>query len=329
MPLASCHDVTMILMLMPVHLSIADTFRKGMCNFEVNPGNGSRVIAIFIPVPQFHTTVTNSYECSQCLHHQNLALVLELLFRLQWMCPCWPVIGMYQIRCENFDCSSINPTFWKKICQTISVEVDYLLSILGKEGYAAMDCWMSTDPADKNYAGKFLDYLKNTLDDEISPCVRVYELEDVKKRTDETIDALIDCIQQFAHHVLMGDGSDTAAEFEVQCRLIHAIPGGEIELWKEHLKVSWDKGVSHPLEICHTYYAVESGAAAMCAGKTINAVQKSHQPQNQPQKYSSQYHNCTCQHPPRHDNCPAWDSICKGCWKKGHWQAKCHSSKKN
>ena len=42
----------------------------------------------------------------------------------------------------------------------MSDEVDYLLSILGKEGYAAMDCWMPTHPADKNKAGKFLNYLK-------------------------------------------------------------------------------------------------------------------------------------------------------------------------
>ena len=55
---------------------------------------------------------------------------------------------------------------------------------------------MPMDPADKNDAGKFLDYLESTLDDEISPCVRVYELEDVKKRTDETIDALIENICQ-------------------------------------------------------------------------------------------------------------------------------------
>ena len=101
-----------------------------------------------------------------------------------------------------------------------------------------MDCWMLTDPADKSDAGKFLYYLEIILDDEISPHVRVYELEEFKKRTDETIDALIDHIHQLAHFTLIGDGSDAAVEFEAQCRLIHAIPDGEIELWKELLKVS-------------------------------------------------------------------------------------------
>ena len=74
----------------------------------------------------------------------------------------------------------------------MSDEVDYLLSILGKEGYADMDHWMPTDPTDKNDAGKFFDYIESTLNDEISPYVRAYELEDVKKRTEETTDALID-----------------------------------------------------------------------------------------------------------------------------------------
>ena len=67
----------------------------------------------------------------------------------------------------------------------------------------------------------------------------------------------------------------------------------------------------------------------MCAGKTINVVQKSHWPQKQPQKHPSQCQNCTCQHPPGCDNCLAQESVCKGCLKKGYWQAKCHSRKKN
>ena len=167
-------------------------------------------------------------------------------------------------------------TSWKKIHQIMSDEVDYPLSILGKEGYSAMDHWIPTDPPDKNDAGKFLDYIESTQYDEISPSVRVYELEDVKKRTNETTDALIDCICQLACCALIGDGSDAAVEFEVQSRLILAIPDGDIELWKELLKVSQDKSVSHLLEICHTYCGIESGAAGMCAGKVITVVQKSH-----------------------------------------------------
>ena len=35
--------------------------------------------------------------------------------------------------------------------------------------------------------------------------------------------------------------------------------------------------------------------------------------------------NCICQHPPSRSNCPAHDSACKGCGKKGHWWVKCQS----
>ena len=45
------------------------------------------------------------------------------------------------------------------------------------------------------------------------------------------------------------------------------------------------KNVSHLLEISHMYYTIESGAAAMCAGKAIHTLHQGHQPQkNKPQK---------------------------------------------
>ena len=113
-------------------------------------------------------------------------------------------------------------------------------------------------------------------------------MEDITKRTDKATHALVDHKYQMAHPALIGDGSDVVVEFEVQHRLIHTIPDGNIGLLKELLKVGHDKGLSHLLVICHTYYDVESGAAAMCAGKTINAVQKSYQPKKQPPKQPSQ-----------------------------------------
>ena len=122
--------------------------------------------------------------------------------------------------------------------------LDYLLCILGKEGYAAMDHWVPPDEANKRDPEKFLNYLKSTLDDEISPQVNVYELEDIKKRSDESIDELIDRICQLTHCVQIGNGSDVAIEFEVQCRLIWAIPDANIKLWKELKSQSWEKGVT-------------------------------------------------------------------------------------
>ena len=77
--------------------------------------------------------------------------------------------------------------------------------------------------AHKNDPKNVLDYIEGTLDNEISLRVCVYELEDITKRSDKSIDELVDQIHQLACRAQMGNGSDAAIEFEVQCRLIRAI----------------------------------------------------------------------------------------------------------
>ena len=65
----------------------------------------------------------------------------------------------------------------------------------------------------------------------------------------------------------------------------------------------------------------------MCAGHAVHTVHhtcQAHDPKLQ-MSYAS-CPNCTHQHPPSRHNCPAQDSPGKGCGKKGHRQAKCHSS---
>ena len=151
----------------------------------------------------------------------------------------------------------------------------------------AMDCWVPPDEGHKWDPEKFLYYIESTLDGEISPWVCVYELEDVKERSDKFVDELIDRLHQLTHCVQIGDGSNVTIEFEVQCRLIWAIPDADIRLWKELLKVNCDKKVSDPLEISCTYYAIESGVVAMCAGKAIHALHWDHKPQKtNPQKHT-------------------------------------------
>ena len=59
---------------------------------------------------------------------------------------------------------------WTRICKIKAEEkLDYLLCILGQEGYAAMDRWVPVDEAQKNNVEKFLDYIESMLDNEISP----------------------------------------------------------------------------------------------------------------------------------------------------------------
>ena len=62
-----------------------------------------------------------------------------------------------------------------------------------------MDRWVPADEAHKNDPVKFLDYIESMLDDEISPWVHVYELEDITKMSDKSIDELVNQIHQLAH----------------------------------------------------------------------------------------------------------------------------------
>ena len=66
-----------------------------------------------------------------------------------------------------FKCQ-LETQFW--LCK-IKAEgcLDYLLCILGKEGYAAMDHWVPPNEGHKQDPEKFLNYIESTLDDEISP----------------------------------------------------------------------------------------------------------------------------------------------------------------
>ena len=217
---------------------------------------------------------------------------------------------------------------WTQIHKIKAEEkLDYLLCILGKEGYAAMDRWVPADEAHKNDPKKFLEYIESMLDEEMFPQVHVYELEDITKRSDKSINEQVDQICQLICRAQIRDGSDAAIEFKVQCRLIQVIPDTDIKLHKQLLKVSHDKKVSHLLEICRIYYTVESGAAAMCVGHVVHAVCytcKAHD--SKLQMSYAPCPNCTCQHPSGRCNCPAQDSACKGCGKKGHCQAKCCST---
>ena len=83
-----------------------------------------------------------------------------------------------------------------------------------------MDCWVPPDEGHKWDPERFLNYIESTLDDEISALFCIYELENVKKRSDESINELVDQICQLTCHAQIGDGSDATIEFKVQHRLI-------------------------------------------------------------------------------------------------------------
>ena len=167
-----------------------------------------------------------------------------------------------------------------------------------------MDRWVPADEVHKNDPVKFLDYIQSTLDDEISPQVHVYELEDITKRSDESIDELVDQIHQLSCRAQISNGSDAAIEFEAQCRLIWAIPDTNIKLHKQLLKVSHDKRVSIPTRdlqnILHCW--IRSGCNVCRSSSTCCMhTHQAHDP-----KLLTSYSlcpNCTHQHPPGRHKC--------------------------
>ena len=211
--------------------------------------------------------------------------------------------GLLATRCESFASLRLGPRFTRS---RLREKLDYLLCTLGKEGYVAMNRWVPADEAHKNDPMQFLDYIERTIDDEISPRIHVYKLEDITKRSDESINELVDWICQLTHRAQISNGSDAVIEFEVQCKLIQVVPDADIKLCKQLLKVSHDKRVSHLLDICRTYYTVESGVAAMCAGHVVHAVCHTHQAHDSKLQTSfALCPNCTHRHPPSRHNCPA------------------------
>ncbi|ELU13991.1 hypothetical protein CAPTEDRAFT_185406 [Capitella teleta] len=106
---------------------------------------------------------------------------------------------------------------------------------------AGRRAWSPSATGDRDDYDKFLQYLHTTIDDQIAQKIRVYDLEDIKKKPDESIIELVDRIRQMARLAEIGDNSDKAIEFEVQRRLIRAIPDSDIALRKELLKVQRDK----------------------------------------------------------------------------------------
>ena len=278
-----------------------------MCqNLESIPTDCSRVIDNFV------TPCSCTCSCSNTLPEcQPLPLHLLLIYH-PWPTSCQflyhslHTTGLPATRCASFAYSSASLRLGPEFARS-RLRKSLIICILGKEGYATMDRWVPADEVYKSNPEKFLGcYIESTLDDEISTGVHVYKLEDITERSDESIDELVDGICQLTCRAQISNGSDAVIEFEVQCRLIWAIPDANIELHKQLLKVSHDKRVSHLLEVCRTYYAVESGVAAMCAGHVVHSVH--HTCQAHDPKLLTSYTlcpNCTHQHPPGRNNCPA------------------------
>ena len=95
-------------------------------------------------------------QCLSHLHHlQHLSLV-----KPPSVCHSPHITGMWLTRCMSLELFKCQLDTWFWLCNVKAEEcLEYLLCMLGKEGYAAMDCWVPTDEADKCVPENFLNYL--------------------------------------------------------------------------------------------------------------------------------------------------------------------------
>ena len=162
---------------------------------------------------------------------------------------------------------------WFVLCGVRNfLALDAILSSLGKKEYAIHDEWVM-DAATKQDWQAFLCHFESTLDIEVGPRVKVYDLEAICKKRDETACELVACIQQMASQAHNRNGSVAANEFEVQHRFIRAITDDEIELQCGLLAAPITATTNELLTIAESYYAVECGAQMMSSsGTSVNAV---------------------------------------------------------
>ena len=232
-PLHVPHDVINMKVTPP---STGHTFSYTVSKFEVNQTS----------CPKLSTILYTTHSCSCSPECQPLHL-------LPLICHPWPTkcqymyhslltTGLQVTRCESFAYSSASlipgPKFassrLRKNLIIYSASWPKRVMLPWTDGYQQM-----------KHPKKFLDYIKSTLNNKISPQVHVYELEDIIKRSDKSINELVDQICQLTCRAQIGNGSDAVIESEVQHRLIWAIPDTDIKLHKQLLKVSCDKKVLH------------------------------------------------------------------------------------
>ena len=171
--------------------------------------DGSRDTDNFVS-PCFSDLLSYKHLLQCLLHHlQHLLHLNSSSIKPPSMCHSTHMIGMWLTRCTSLDCSSASIILGSSFARsrlrnawtTYSASKAKKVTQLWTTGSQLMK------PTNEIWRNSLI-ILRITLDDEISSEVQVYELEDIKKRSDESINELIDRICQLACHVHIGDGSD-------------------------------------------------------------------------------------------------------------------------
>ena len=195
---------------------VGHTLSYTVSKFGVNPTNGSGVIDDFLHplyLSLFRHTLPKCQHLPLCLLH---LICHPWPTKLQFLFHFLHTTGLLVTRCESCAYSSASLRLGSEFARSRLRK--NLIIYSASWAKRAMPPW--TDEAHKNDSLKFLHYIESMLDDEISSQVHVYKLEDITKRSDESINKLVDWICQLTCRAQISDGSYAVIKFEVQCRLI-------------------------------------------------------------------------------------------------------------
>ena len=202
-------------------------------------------------------------------------------------------------------------------------QLEYLLNFLGLVGWKKHKQWTPDGATPvicakaKKSATEFMKFLHCGMDHPVSQHCRIYQLEEISIKADETPDELVDRIRGLADRCNFP--TDVEKEWHIQFRLVHAL--SDTDLVRKLLAMKMEAITAEMLATCHTHITIADNMLSMgLATKTVNAIQKV------PKK--SQCGNCTKPHAPGWQHCPAKDSMCHSCQRVGHWRVKCRKSKR-
>ena len=204
--------------------------------------------------------------------------------------------------------------------------LEYLLNFLGPIGQRKHEQWIPTGATEaarsqkKKSASEFMKHLHESMDHPVSQRCRIYQLEEIRIKTGETPDELVERIRGLADRCDFP--TDAEKERHIQFWLVRAL--SDTDLVRKLLAMKIEATTAEMLAVCRTQIAIADNMSSMgLSSKTVSAIQKV-----QKRTSTSTCGNCTKRHTPGREYCPAKNAVCHKCKNTGHWSVKCRKSKK-